>query len=246
MVVQVKRKQNNFLRIIACSILLCASQAGHAQAEKIARADSLFKAKQYIQSLELYQSVFNEKRYTPAMLLRMAYINEGLGKVGATLYFLKLYYLASDDEHALKKTEELAAKFKLTGYEEDDSSRVHRGIINNAMWIQVALSFVLLMIATVIFIQRKQSRKPWELLAAFILVVALLFYHTNFYSSESGIVNSEKAYLMDGPSAGANVVSVINEGTLLKLIGHEDVWIRVKWTDKEVYLKEKSVLKVAL
>jgi len=78
------------------------------------------------------------------------------------------------------------------------------------------------------------------------LVIGVLFYSNNFFSSESGIVNSEKAYLMDGPSAGANVVAVINEGTLLKLTGHEDVWACVKWTDKEVYLKEKSILKVAL
>src|SRR4249920_2353850 len=124
-----KRKQNYFLRIIAYSILSCIAYGGHAQVDKIKQADSLFKAKQYTQSLELYQSVFNEKKYTPAMLLRMAYINEGLGKVGATLYFLKIYYLATGYDHAQKKTEELAAKFKLTVYEEDNSNRLYRGMI---------------------------------------------------------------------------------------------------------------------
>lgn len=240
------RTQNNLIKTVVYSILLFASFKGYSQVEKIERADSLFKAKQYTQSLELYQSVFNEKKYTPAMLLRMAYINEGLGKMGPTLYFLKLYHLATGDDSALKKTEELAAKFKLTGYEEDNSIRLQRGIMSNAIWIQVGLSFTLLIIAIVIFIQNKQTRRPWELLSAFILIMALLFYATNFTSSESGIVSNEKAYLMDGPSSGANVVSVISEGTLLKLLGHEDVWLRVKWTDKEVYLKEKSILKVAL
>jgi hypothetical protein len=235
-----------FLKIILYSILFFSQSLCYAQNEKIKQADSLFKAKQYTQSLELYQSVFNDKKYTPAMLLRMAYINEGLGKVGTTLYFLTLYHLATGDEHALKKTEELAAKFKLTGYEEDNSNTFNRGITKNLIWIQAALTFVLLIIAMVIFIQRRQSRRPWELVTALILVIGLLFYSTNFYSSESGIVTSDKAYLMDGPSAGANVVSIINEGTLLKLLGSEDVWIRVKWTDKEVYLKEKSILKVAL
>jgi hypothetical protein len=241
-----KYLQIGFLKIILYSILFFSQSLCHAQNEKIVRADSLFKAKQYTQSLELYQSVFNDKKYTPAMLLRMAYINEGLGKVGATLYFLKLYHLATGDDHALKKTEELAAKFKLTGYEEDTSGKMQRGIITNAIWIQAGLSLALLIIAIAIFFQQKQSRRPWELQAAFILVVGVLFYFNNFSSSESGIVTSEKAYLMDGPSAGANVVSVIQEGTLLKLLSHEDVWLRVKWTDKEVYLKEKEVLKVAL
>ena len=241
-----KNIQTGFLKIVIYSTLFFSQSLCYAQNEKIKVADSLFKAKQYTQSLEHYQSAFNEKKYTPAMLLKMAYINEGLGKVGATLYFLKLYHLATGDEHALKKTEELAARFKLTGYEENDSSRVHRRIVTNAIWIQAAMSFVLLIIAIVIFIQRKQSRKPWELLTALTLVMALLFYYNNFYFSEIGIVNKEKAYLMDGPSAGANVVGIINEGTLLKLLSHEDVWLRVKWADKEVYLKEKSILKVTL
>lgn len=180
------------------------------------------------------------------MLLRMAYINEGLGKVGSTLYFLKLYYLASNDEQVLKKTEELASKFKLTGYEENDSSRLQRYISKNTLLIQIALGLVLFSLVIVIFIQRRQSQKPWGLLVAFILVTGLLLYSNNIYSLESVIVTSDKAYLVDGPSAGAKVESVISEGTLLQLVGREDVWLRVKWIDKEVYLKKKSVMKVAL
>ena len=241
-----KYLQIGFLKIILYSILFFFPLLCSAQNEKIKHADSLFKAKQYTQSLELYQSVFNDKKYTPAMFLRMAYINEGLGKIGATLFFLKLYHLASDDEQALKKTEELASKFKLTGYEEDDSSRLKRWFTNYTGMIQFILTLALFSISMAIFYQKSQNKKSWGLLVPFILLTGILMYVTNISSSESVIVIGNKTYLMDGPSAGANVTSVIDEGTLLKVVGREDVWLCVKWIDKEVYLKEKSVMKVAL
>ena len=42
------------------------------------------------------------------MLLKMAYIQEGLNHVGQALYYLNLYYLASKDKSVLGKMEELA------------------------------------------------------------------------------------------------------------------------------------------
>src|SRR5689334_2250894 len=77
-------------------------QVVEAQSQQIQQADSLFRSKQYTQSLEVYQAMFKERKYSPAMLLKMAYIQEGLGKIGQTLYYLKLYHLATDDEQALR------------------------------------------------------------------------------------------------------------------------------------------------
>ncbi len=180
------------------------------------------------------------------MLLKMAYISEGLGKIGPTLYFLKLYYLASDDEQALKKAEEIASKFKLNGYEINDSSRLQRWISKYTSVIQTILVLILLGVATIIFLKRKQNQKSWGAFVAFILVMGLLFYSNNFRSSNSVIVTSDKTYLMDGPSAGAHVNTVISEGSLLQSVGREDVWFKVKWLDKEVYVKQNTVKELEL
>jgi uncharacterized protein YgiM (DUF1202 family) len=51
---------------------------------------------------------------------------------------------------------------------------------------------------------------------------------------------------MSGPSAGANVVTLINEGHKLKITGKKDVWLKVEWLDKEAYVKENQVLRVVL
>ncbi len=241
-----KNLQTGILKIVVYSFLFFSACTAYSQSGKIKQADSLFKAKQYTQSLELYQSVFAEKKYSPAMLLKMAYINEGLGKVGPTLYFLKLYYLASDDEQALKKTEEIAAKFKLSGYEVNDSSRLQRWAAKYTSMIQAILIVILLGVATIIFLQRKKNQKPWGALIAFVLVMALILYSNNFYSSNSVIVTTDKTYLMDGPSAGAHVTAVISEGSLLHSLERQDVWRKVKWDDREVYVKENAVMELSL
>src|SRR5882672_10327237 len=93
-------------------------------AGKLGLADSLFHLKQYTQSLELYDDLFQNKFYSSSMLLKLAYIHEGLGHLGKSLYYLNLYSLATDDPKALEKIEEVAAKNKLQGYAESDATRL--------------------------------------------------------------------------------------------------------------------------
>ncbi|GHN00511.1 hypothetical protein WSM22_20000 [Cytophagales bacterium WSM2-2] len=241
-----KNIQTGFLKIISAITLLFLAFAGNAQSDKIKAADSLFKSKQYTQSLELYQEVFNSKKYSPAMLLKMAYINEGLGKTGATLYYLKLYHLATNDDQALKKTEELASKFKLSGYDTTDNSRLQLWIVKNVRLIQAGLAILLLATGAFIFMQRKQNQKPWAALAILVLVSVVLFYSNNVRTAGAVIVSTDKTYVMEGPSAGAGVAAIIGEGSLLESMGREDIWVKVKWMDKIRFIKENSVLEIAL
>jgi uncharacterized protein YgiM (DUF1202 family) len=75
----------------------------------------------------------------------------------------------------------------------------------------------------------------------------LLAVNTNFPLQDSSvIVTSSNTYLMQGPSAGAKVVGIVNEGHKLRVLDKKDVWIEVEWMDKPVYIKENRVLPVAL
>ncbi len=241
-----KNLQTWFLKFLIASSFFLSSQVGEAQSQKIKLADSLFRSKQYTQSLEVYQSLFNEKKYSPAMLLKMAYIQEGLGKIGQTLYYLKLYHLATDDEQAVRKMEELAEKFKLSGYDSNDASKLQQWIDKKIMIVKVGLAIVLLLISYILFIRRRKEQRPWFLVGVIILVSASVFYLNNFYLNNSVIVNSDRTYLMEGPSSGAPVAVILAEGNQLQLLGHNDVWLKVKWMDKIVYVKNSAVLKVVL
>ena len=54
------------------------------------------------------------------MLLKIAYIKEGLGDITSAQYYLNEYYLATSNEQALQKMEDLAEANDLKGYQHND------------------------------------------------------------------------------------------------------------------------------
>lgn len=241
-----KNLQTRILKILVTIPFFFFCLAAYAQSQKIRQADSLFRAKQYTQSLEIYQSQFKAGEYSPAMLLKMAYIQEGLGRIGQTLYYLKLYQIASDDDQALQKIEELAAKFRLTGYDSNDASRLWQWIDKRITLVQLGLALAILAISYLMFRGRKKEPRPWLAAVVIILISTSVLYLNNFYGSDFVIVNNDHTYLMAGPSAGAPVAGILTEGNQLQLLGHQDVWLKVKWNEKTVYVKNNSVLQVTL
>ena len=238
--------QTSLLKILVSLALFFFITVVHGQPPKIRAADSLFRSKQYTQSMALYQQMIKGKEYSPSMLLKMAFIQEGLGKIGPTLYYLKLYYLASDDEQALQKMEELASKFKLNGYSPTDADRLKLWVSKNLFLIQFILASLLFFASILVFLQRKKNKVSWSGVFFLFTTMALLSYLNNFYSIPSVIVSQDHTYLMDAPSAGARVVGIIGEGNQLEPLGQTDVWLRVRWQNKAAYLKANSVLHVTL
>jgi uncharacterized protein YgiM (DUF1202 family) len=64
--------------------------------------------------------------------------------------------------------------------------------------------------------------------------------------NDEGIVGEPNTYLMDGPSAGASVIAVIDEGHLVEIVGKVDVWYEISWNGNRAFIKENSLLPVRL
>jgi hypothetical protein len=181
------------------------------------------------------------------MLLKMAFIQEGLGHLGESLYYLNLYYLATDDTQALKKMEELAKKNNLEGYATDESSTA-------LAWLQeyyatiagIIAAGCIFLLAIVYYLQRKKLNTTFAG-ATLLFTLAVLFVHINFsLATERGIVAKPQTYLMSGPSAGSSVIAIIGEGHQLDIQGQEDVWLKVKWKGGVAYVREFGVRGVRL
>jgi hypothetical protein len=210
------------------------------------RADSLFQIKQYTQSLEIYQSLLSAKKYSPAMLLKMAYINEGLGKPSESLYYLKLYQLATTDNQAQKKTEELAAKYNMTGYTQNETDQTAHWVSKNSNVIRLSFALILFLSVVSIFFLKRKEKKVWGALTVLIIAASALFYLNNLHASSYVIVSNDRTYLMNGPSAGASVTAIVGEGNLIKLLGEEDVWLKVQWSGETAFVKKSAVKEIAL
>lgn len=207
-------------------------------------ADSLFKARQYTQSFALYEKIYQSGRYSSAMLLKMAYIQEGLGHVSKSIYYLQLYHQATNDERTQVKIEQLADKNKLEGYASSDQAFLLHTLKKYKSQISIALfAITLFLLALVVYQKRKYKGRP--VVAGFVLLafLVLLFAQVNYSTdTHQGIVSDKATYLMSGPSAGASVVAIIGEGHQLKVINQKDIWLRVQWMDKEAFVKKDKLL----
>jgi hypothetical protein len=246
-----KINQKQVLKIVAAIVaFLCLNLPAQAQVfeYRLKMADSLYLKKQYTQSLELYREIFDQHSYSPAMLLKMAYIEEGLGQNPLALYYINLYYEITHDPAALHKMDDMATKYNLTGYELSQTDHTLAVINENKTAITTALSAVgLVLLALMIYTLRRQKTRPYISFSFFILTVILLISFANIsLVPVNGITKNAPAYLMSGPSPGATVVGIVNEGNRLPIRGKHDVWVKVKWRDGYAYLKENQVLEVKL
>jgi len=244
-----KNIQTHFLKILLIIGAIFSGVIVHAEyvPAQLSRGDSLFAKKQYTQSFELYNILYQSGRYTPGMLLKMAYIQEGLGRISQSIYYLQLYYKATNDEQALSKIEELATKHKLEGYTPTFEDVFRNALQKYQLPIRLVLLAISLFFVALMIYQKRKHQKPIGAGVATLFMASLLFVHVNLFSeTNEGIVSDNQTYLMSGPSAGSSVIAIIGEGHQLKIKDQKDVWLKVEWHDKNVYVKEDKLLRSTL
>lgn len=243
--------QNSVLKFLTIIGFVCISGWAWGQSTNnplLQRADSLFQQKRYTQSFEIYTTIFESHRYTPAMLLKMAYVQEGLNHISQSAYYLNLYYLASRDEAALDKLGELAEKYRLEGYERSQTDRILSLYAEYSVQISMALAAMLILLVFICGVQRFQfADRAYAVWGCLVALCIIFLVHLNFneWKSQAIIVNNN-SYLMNYPSAGASVVSIVRDGHKVQVLGKEDVWLKVKWGEGVAYIKENNLLPVKL
>lgn len=236
--------QTQILKILVLIVIPLAMRAQNNAI--LQKADSLFSAKQYTQSFRLYDSLLRDKKYSPAMLLKMAYIKEGLDQPSA-LYYLNLYHQATDDEQTLAKMEELADKYHLEGYKSTAQSQLNAWIMKNSDMIKWVIATVLFFFFAWLVFQKKRNESV--VVPAFFMVVtaiALAWFVNLGEPKPSIMVAQSRVYLMSGPSAGASVIDILEEGHRLTVTGEKDVWLRVNWREKEAFIKRSNTISTTL
>lgn len=244
--------QRPFLFFLASITLLILStfHPAHAQisGHRLNTADSLFRAERYTQSLEHYEEILRQRQYTPAMLLKMAYVNEGLNHIGAAMYYLNLYLVATHDKSVTRKMDELAEKFDLEGYETTDGDRLWAFYQDNHLNISLALTAIIILLLAIMYRTRTRFHaRPVTAAIAVAVLATLLFTHQQYKDAGmKGIIAQPSTYLMAGPSAGAPVIDVVGDGHRVEVIGKKDVWLKVRWDDEIAYIKQNSLRPVRL
>ena len=233
-----------YANTLGTQIVLAAQEITPTSASGLVEADSLYQLRQYTESLRLYEQLFFEQQQaSPAMLLKMAFIQESLGEYSEALYYLNEYYLVSSDEMAIEKMRELSTEHQLRGYEYTDYDLFQNLIRKYRYFIIFGICALLLaLLAYAIFRGSRGQMRPYGLGLGMLLAVGLLFYVTNYPVAPSlAIIMNDYVPIMNGPSSGADVLRISEKGHRVILTGQDDVWAKIEWNGETAYIRQSNL-----
>lgn len=225
-------------------IFIYQLSVGQSFNENLAEADSLFEARKYTESLRMYEDIYRtEQQASPAMLLKMAYSEEGRQNLSRSLLYLHDYYRLTEDEMALEKMSDLA---KINGLEGYDTSEWERIVIfiDDHKWqiFGILLALAVLLIVMIYRKKQKHGERSASLLGSLIFVILIMTYLINFNNKKNlGLVIEDQAYLMSGPSAASDLIETIGEGHKVEILGKKDIWYEIEWKGRRAFLRESKI-----
>lgn len=207
-------------------------------------ADSLYEQNKFTEAQALYLQLYQMGYSSDATLLKMAFVNEGLGQTAKALFFLSAYYNQTEDEKAYEKIQTLANARNLSGYELTDSERLRFWLQNRVGVVVPGIACLCLFFMSMAFYFRKKglSAAKLTMTISLLFLSAILFTAFNFLTGSDKAVVAKPIYFMSGPSAAATFLGMISEGNQVSFSGELDVWAQVQWKGKEGYVKRSDLL----
>ena len=194
--------------------------------------------------MEVYQLNYQLGIYSPSMLLKMAFISEGIGdNENATLYLSK-YYDLSPNPQTITKIKSLTGQSELIGYEVSDGMRFVLFLVEYKEIIVGALTLVLIM--SLIFLWSKgkkltEARFYWPS----VILITVIFATNNFLEAPSAaLVTKSPTMIVSEPSAGGELVDLVEPGHRVKIRASKDIWYEVEWKEKTAYIRKDNVARL--
>ncbi|MFY0624673.1 MAG: SH3 domain-containing protein [Reichenbachiella sp.] len=235
---------NLFSVFLILSLIPFSEAFSQEKSLELIEADSLFKEKKYTESYTIYEKIMrSEEKATPQMLMRMAFIKEGLGDHSLALFYLNQYYLKTSDRNAQQKMENLASEHELRGYDGSDTV-FFIWLVNKYYFefIGLILFISTLMLTVIVFrkIKKKGTTTPYAI--SLIILLVLFYFVINYQlSQEQVIIIENHAYLMSGPSSGSDLVDVVQKGHRVQFLDDDGIWVKVEWNGQEVYIRKSKI-----
>jgi tetratricopeptide (TPR) repeat protein len=206
------------------------------------KGDSLFQSGKYTEALQTYESVFEAGTASPSMLLKMAFIHEGLNQHPEALFFLEKYYQVTSNRKVLSKINDIATEQQLSGYENDDI-RFLRLLINKNKHL-IVWPLTGLLIFTLFYLYLNRNKKTSVLMISFQIMLCLLLWITvnKVESKPAAIVKIDKSILMSGPAASAEPVNLIDKGHKVEIVEAGELWTKIKWKNQEVFIRTNKLM----
>jgi tetratricopeptide (TPR) repeat protein len=216
-----------------------------ADTKKLSLADSLFNAQNYQEAFGVYEDLLqNDEVFSPSMLLKMAFVAEGTGDFSKASFYLAKYYDQNPNPRVITKIKALTEQANLMGYELDDSDRFLKIITDLQEELTSVFSVLLIVSLILLIVFRKKVDHPKYYLPT-VLFLILVFISNNFlFQAPTGIVTGSPTLIMDKPTAGGKLLSVVDPGHRVIIKSTKDIWYEVNWAGKNAYVKKEHITKL--
>ena len=199
--------------------------------------DSLFKLRKYVDAKKIYEKLYYEKNYfSDAMLLKLSFIEEGIGNYEKALIYLSKHYYQTHNKETSTKIKSIAKKNELIGFEQNDLSLILNAYNKNIYLIHSIL--VVILVLYLIIGEKKDTSYHIRFMIISVLVLAIMNFNL---TKKQGIVDQDNTYIMNGPSSGSDVYSIIKKGNKLKISKEYSIWYEVIFENKKKYIRKKNI-----
>ena len=199
--------------------------------------DSLFKLRKYVDAKKIYENLYYEKNYfSDAMLLKLSFIEEGIGNYEKALIYLSKHYYQTHNKETSTKIKSIAKKNELIGFEQNDLSLILNAYNKNIYLIHSIL--VIILVLYLIIGEKKDINYHIRFMIISVLVLAIMNFNL---TKKQGIVDQDNTYIMNGPSSGSDVYSIIKKGNKLKISKEYSIWYEVIFENKKKYIRKKNI-----
>lgn len=234
-----------FLVFLSAFSLLYSHQADSQISGKtsLSTADNIFAEKKYKEALQRYETIlYEEEAYSPAMLLKMGFISEGLGDYGKASLYLSKYYDYNPNPEVIDKIKSLTGQASLEGYQVSDQDRFLRLLLDYKNIITGTAAFLMLVFLIMVFVFPAKRTVFYYPALLFLLVT---FISNNFLNKpDTGIITGGPVLIMDSPSAAGNLVRRVEAGHRVTISSSIDMWYQIKWGNKDAYIRKSDISKI--
>lgn len=238
--------QKQLLKIQFITVLVfgCFMLKGADNQQVLQRADSLFEKNKFTEARELYFQLYKQGQQSPATLLKMAYVHEGLGEFGQALFFLSSYYKLTEDSRAYEKIQTLANTHGISGYELKPIEHIQIWVNNRLVYFLSILGVMSVFFMGLMVYSSRHGNHNGKYASGFVsvlfMVVAGLII--NLIAPKQHAVITHASYCMSGPSSAANLLTVIPAGSQIKIKGEKDIWVEIQWNNQPGFIRQADIL----
>jgi len=227
-------------------LFLFTTTVGYTQSleKELVKADSLYEKKQYISAIKIYEKIYNEGNSSPAMLLKLARIEEGMGNLGQSMFYLEKYHQFTKDEKVIDYLKETAESKKAIGFDYGLSYKADLFYKEWKIYFQLLFSIIIIFGLGMIIKHQNSLQKKKTYFSTSLISILIVAFLNNYNGKSEAIVIGSHSYLLEGPSAGSNLVEKVSAPAKIQVKNQVDVWSKVVFEDKEAYIKTSNIKKL--